>query len=81
MLENAGVGLTVMVKFCGGPEQATELFVKAGVTVIIASTGEFPIFIALNNAIFPVPLAASPMAGLLFVQDKSWLRRSCPWRN
>jgi hypothetical protein len=57
------------VKLSDGPEQATELFVNAGVTVTIARTGELPAFTAVNDTIFPVPFAASPMAGLEFVHE------------
>ena len=39
-----------------------------GVTVILAVTGAVPAFVALNEAIFPVPLAANPIDGVLFVQ-------------
>jgi hypothetical protein len=67
VVESDGVGFTVIVKFSAGPVHETELFVKVGVTDTMASTGEFPIFIALNDAIFPVPFAASPMPGLELV--------------
>ena len=39
-----------------------------GVTVIVAVTGAVPVLIALNEAILPLPLAARPMDGVLFVQ-------------
>ena len=39
-----------------------------GVTVMVAVTGVVPVLIAVKAAILPVPLAASPIAGLLFVQ-------------
>ena len=39
-----------------------------GVTVIVAVTGVVPVFTALNEGIFPVPDAPSPIAVLLFVQ-------------
>lgn len=38
------------------------------VVVIVAVTGLVPVFIALNEAILPVPLAAKPMPGALFTQ-------------
>ena len=39
-----------------------------GVTVTVATTGTVPLFTAVKLAILPVPLAASPMLGVLFVQ-------------
>jgi hypothetical protein len=63
-----GVGLTVMVKVFAGPLQVTLPFVKAGVTVIVATAGEAEPLTAVNEAIFPDPVAASPMVGSLFVQ-------------
>jgi len=41
-----------------------------GVTVTVAVIGLAPVFIALNDAILPLPLAASPMPGVSFVQLK-----------
>ena len=38
-----------------------------GVTVIVAVIGDDVVFVAVNEAISPVPLAASPIAVLLFV--------------
>ena len=67
MLESAGVGFTVIVKLSAGPVHETELFVKVGVTDIMASTGELPAFIAVNEGIFPAPDAGSPMPGFVFV--------------
>ena len=55
--------MTVMVKDCGTPEQPL-----AGVTTIVAVMGAALAFVATKLAIDPVPLAASPMAVLLFVQ-------------
>ena len=48
--------------------QVTLPLVYAGVTVIVAVTGAVPLFVALNDAILPLPLAARPMEGVLFVQ-------------
>jgi hypothetical protein len=42
--------------------------VYSGVIVRIATKGEVPALVAVNAAILPVPLAASPMAGLSLVQ-------------
>jgi hypothetical protein len=62
-------GLTVMVKVCGVPEQVGEK-PSVGVTVIVAVIGVVPLLVALKVAILPVPLAAKPIAVLLFVQLK-----------
>jgi hypothetical protein len=50
----------------GVPEQ---LF-AVGITVIVAVIGVFPVFVAINEAIFPDPLAAIPIDVLEFVQVK-----------
>ena len=39
-----------------------------GVTVIVAVTGTTPVFVAVNDDIFPVPFAARPMLMSSFVQ-------------
>ena len=62
----SGVGLTVMVNISGGPLQPN----ATGVTVIVAVTGALVILIAVNEVIFPFPLAARPIEVLLFVQLK-----------
>jgi hypothetical protein len=62
------VGFTVMVNVFVGPSQVTVPFSKWGVITIVAMTGAVPVFIAVNEAILPVPLAASPMVVALFVQ-------------
>lgn len=59
-----GVGLTVMVNVLATPVQPF----AEGVTVMVAVTGVFPVLIPANAAMFPVPLAASPMEGVLLVQ-------------
>ena len=59
-----GVGLTVIVKLCEGPGQP----LARGVTVIVAITGALVEFVAVNDGIFPLPLAAKPIEVLLFVQ-------------
>ena len=41
-----------------------------GVTVIVATEGELLLFVALKTGMFPVPLAARPFAGMLFVHVK-----------
>ena len=50
-----------------GPLQFTDPFAKVGVTVMVAVTGDTPRLIALNDAMFPLPLAARPMLGVLLV--------------
>ena len=59
-----GVGFTVIVKLCEGPGQP----LARGVTVIVAITGALVEFVAVNDGIFPLPLAAKPIEVLLFVQ-------------
>ena len=63
-LLTVGVGLTVMVKVDGTPGQPVEV----GVTVIVPLIGAVVAFVAVNEAISPVPLAANPIAVLSFVQ-------------
>jgi hypothetical protein len=41
-----------------------------GVTVIVAVIAVVPVFVAVNDGIFPEPLAAIPIAVLEFVQAK-----------
>jgi len=60
-----GVGLTVIVYEDGVPEQ---LF-TVGVTLIIAIISDVPVFAAVNDGILPVPLDASPILLLVFVQE------------
>ncbi len=38
-------------------------------TVIVAVTGDVPVLVAVKEAIFPVPLAASPIEVVLLVQE------------
>jgi hypothetical protein len=59
-----GVEFTVIVKANAGP--VTPFAV--GVTVIVATTGEAPAFVAVKLAMFPEPLAARPIEVVLFVQ-------------
>ena len=53
------VGFTVIVKVCAGPVQFTDPLLKVGVTVIVATTGDVPVLIAVNEAMLPVPDANS----------------------
>lgn len=57
---------TVMVKVRAGPVHPS----AAAVTVIVAVNAPFVELVAKNEGILPVPLAASPMEGLLLVQVK-----------
>ena len=41
-----------------------------GVIVIVAVTGAAVLLLAVNEGMLPEPLAANPIAGLLFVQVK-----------
>ena len=60
-----GIGFTVIVKVLSGPIQP---FGPVGVTVIVATTGPAVAFKPVNEAIFPVPVAANPIDGVSFVQ-------------
>lgn len=60
------VGFTVMVKVAAIPEQPPAV----GVTVMVAVTGTLLVFTAVKLDMFPVPLAAKPILGVLFVQPK-----------
>jgi hypothetical protein len=62
--EICGFGLTVIVNSIYAPEQTPKL----GVTLIVAVTADEPALLAVNEAIFPVPLNARPMEVVLFVQ-------------
>ena len=53
-----------MVNVCAVPVQP----LAVGVTVIVAVTGDEVTLIAVNDPMFPVPEAASPMEGVEFVQ-------------
>jgi hypothetical protein len=64
-----GVGFTVIVKLCTGPEHVTAPNVYLGVTVIVATTGAAPAFNPANAAMFPVPVAKSPIEGVSFTQS------------
>ena len=60
--------MTVIVKLVVGPVQGTPPLVKVGVTVIVAVTGDVPVLMPVNAAILPVPLAPSPIEGVLLTQ-------------
>ena len=57
-----------MVNVIAVPTQLTPAFTKVGVTVIVAVTGAVPVLVAVNDGIFPAPLAANPMDGALLTQ-------------
>jgi hypothetical protein len=63
-----GTGFTVMVNVLAGPSHETPPLVKRGVTVMVATTGCVPLLVPVNGIKLPVPVAASPMVGSLFVQ-------------
>ena len=63
------VGFTVMVKDAGVPWHALPLYVYVGVTVMVPVIGVVVLLVAANAAmLFPVPLAPSPIAVLVFDQ-------------
>lgn len=69
-LLTVGFGFTVIVYVVAVPLQDTDPLVNVGVTVIVPDIGAVPLFVAVNDGI-PVafvPLAAKPIAVLLFVQ-------------
>lgn len=39
-----------------------------GVTVMVATTGAVTVLVAVNEGMFPVPFAESPMDGVLLTQ-------------
>jgi hypothetical protein len=59
------IGFTVMVNVIGAPVQPDAVF---GVTVIVAVVALVSVLLVVNDGMFPVPLAARPMDGLLFTQ-------------
>jgi hypothetical protein len=64
------VGFTVIVKVLVDPMQFTDPLLNVGVTTMVAVTGEFPVLMAVKEAISPVPLPAKPILVVLFVQTK-----------
>ena len=62
-------GFTVMVKVMAVPVQACPPLLYDGITVMVAISGAVPVgFVVVNDAISPLPEAASPMLVLSFVQ-------------
>ena len=64
-----GVGSTVMVNSLDSPSHEVSPFSNVGITVIVATTGVFPLFTTVKDGISPFPLAAKPMEVVLFVQE------------
>ena len=60
-------GLTVMVKVMAAPGQLVPPLLNVGVTVMVATTGEVVVLMAVNDAILPLPADASPMLVVLLV--------------
>jgi len=59
------IGFTVMVNVMGAPVQPDGV---VGVTVIVAVVALVSVLLVVNDGIFPEPLAAKPIDGLLFTQ-------------
>ena len=67
MVLTVGIGLTLMINDLE-EEAQTGPPGKVGVTVIVAINGLVPVFVAVKEGIFPVPLAARPIAVLSLTQ-------------
>lgn len=63
------VGFTTIVNVFAGPVQLTPSFEKVGVTVNVTVIGTEVELLATNEAILPVPVAETPIVGLLFDQE------------
>ena len=61
-----GVGFTVIVNVFGIPVHP----LAVGVTLMVATTATEPVFTTSNETMVPLPFAARPMEGWLFVQVK-----------
>jgi len=64
LTETLGLGFTVIVNEMGFPKHPFAL----GVTVMVATIGVVPEFVTTKGVMFPFPLAAKPINGLLFTQ-------------
>ena len=62
------VGLIYIVNVLVDPTQLVPPFVNVGVTTMTPDIGAVPALVA-ENEMFPVPLAASPIAVLVFVHE------------
>ena len=67
MVLTEGIGLTLMINDFE-EEAQTGPPGKVGVTVMVAIKAVLPGFVTVKEGIFPVPLAARPIAGLSFIQ-------------
>ena len=67
-VETVGVGFIVMVNVLGDPEQVMPPLKYRGVTLIVATMAAVPVFTAVNDPIFPKPVAPIPIPELSFVQ-------------
>ena len=68
VIVGVGNGLTVIVKVIGVPEQVNPAFVKAGVTMMVATTGIVEVLATEKEEILPVPAAARPMEVFELIQ-------------
>jgi hypothetical protein len=57
-----------MVMLCALPKHVNPPLVYCGVTVTVATIGFEPLFVAVKEVIFPVPLAAKPIDAAEFIQ-------------
>ena len=57
-----------MVNVRAVPTQLTPPFINVGVTVMVAITGAVLVLLAVKDKMFPEPLAARPIDGVLFTQ-------------
>ena len=57
-----------MLNVIGIPIQLIVPFTNEGVTVMIAITGTAPALVAVNGIMFPLPVAAKPIDGAVFIQ-------------
>ena len=68
LIFEVGEGFTINADTFDDPWQVLPPLLYCGVIVMAPPVGELPVFTAINDEISPVPLAARPMPGLLFVQ-------------
>ena len=61
-------GFIMMLNTFGVPIQLIPFKVYVGVTSIVAIMGAFVLFCVIKLGIFPIPLLANPIEGVLFVQ-------------
>ena len=67
--KTVGFGLTVMLNDWGVPEQVSPAFKLLGVTVTVPEIAAFVAFVVVNDGIFPVDAAPSPIAEFVLVQE------------